>query len=91
MVLSFALSEWVIPYTNEQAKRIKSHRTAAELGEVNGYWSREGQRFIYIDYANSKGQLKDVQVVDFDENYRLRGTFDAEQGHFVKEGHLVAK
>ena len=86
VVLSFALSEWVIPYTNEQAKSIKSHRSAAELGEVKGYWSREGQRFIYIDYANSKGQLKDVQVIDFDENYRLRGTLDAEQGNFVKEG-----
>ena len=38
VVLSFALSEWVIPYTNEQAKGVKSHRTAAELGEVRGAW-----------------------------------------------------
>jgi lipopolysaccharide export system permease protein len=67
VVLSFALSEWVIPYTNEQAKSVKSHRSVAELGEVRGYWSREGQRFIYIDYANAQGQLKNVQVVDFDQ------------------------
>ena len=73
VVLSFALSEWVIPYTNEQAKGVKSHRTAAELGEVRGYWTREGQRFIYVDYANSQGQLKNVQVVDFDNNARLKG------------------
>lgn len=86
VVLSFALSEWVIPHTNEQAKSVKSHRTAAELGEVKGYWSREGQRFIYIDYANSQGQIKDVQVVDFDDNYRLRGTLDADQGNFIKDG-----
>lgn len=91
VVLSFALSEWVIPYTNEKADSIKSHRTAAELGEVKGYWTREGQRFIYIDYANSQGQLKNVQVVDFDDSYRLRGSLGAEQGQFVSDGSWTLK
>ncbi|RDC52646.1 LPS export ABC transporter permease LptG [Acinetobacter sp. RIT592] len=86
VVLSFALSEWVIPYTNEQAKSVKSASKAAQLGEVRGYWTREGQRFIYIDYANSQGQLKNVQMLDFDHNYRLRGTLHADQGQFVKDG-----
>lgn len=86
VVLSFALSEWVIPYTNEQAKSVKSASKAAQLGEVRGYWTREGQRFIYIDYANSQGQLKNVQMLDFDQNYRLRGTLHADQGQFVKDG-----
>lgn len=86
VVLSFALSEWVIPYSSEQAKSVKSHRAVAELGEVKGYWSREGQRFIYIDYANSQGELRNVQVTDFDNDYRLRGTLMAEQGQFVKDG-----
>lgn len=91
VVLSFALSEWVIPYTNEKADSIKSHRSAAELGEVKGYWSREGQRFIYIDYANSKGQLKNVQVIDFDDSYRLRGSLNAEHGQFVADGSWALK
>lgn len=86
VVLSFALSEWVIPYSSEQAKSVKSHRAAAELGEVKGYWTREGQRFIYIDYANSQGELRNVQVTDFDAQYRLRGIVNAEQGQFVKDG-----
>ncbi len=86
VVLSFALSEWVIPYTNEQAKSVKSHQSVAELGEVKGYWTREGQRFIYIDYANSQGTLRNVQVVDFDQNYRLQSLLNAQQGQFVTEG-----
>lgn len=86
VVLSFALSEWVIPYSSEQAKSVKSHRAAAELGEVKGYWTREGQRFIYIDYANAQGELRHVQVTDFDNDYRLRGTLNAEQGQFVQDG-----
>ncbi|MGE8551014.1 MAG: LPS export ABC transporter permease LptG, partial [Acinetobacter calcoaceticus] len=91
IILSFALSEWVIPYTNEKAQSVKSHRSVAALGEVKGYWSREGQRFIYIDYANSQGNLKDIQVVDFDQNYYLQSLINAQQGQFVKDGQWALK
>ena len=86
VILSFVLSEFVVPYTSEHAKSIKSHRSAAALGEVKGYWTREGQRFIYINYANSQGALKQVQVLDFDAEYRLKSVLDAEQGQFLKNG-----
>ncbi|KAA8733158.1 LPS export ABC transporter permease LptG [Acinetobacter qingfengensis] len=82
IVLSFVLSQWVIPYTNEQAKAVQKQGYAATLGEVRGYWTREGQRFIYIDYANSKGQLNDIQVLDFDQNYRLVSMINAAHGQF---------
>ncbi|WP_256414173.1 LPS export ABC transporter permease LptG [Acinetobacter sp. 5862] len=91
IVLSFVLSEWVIPYTNEKAQSIKSQRSVAALGEVKGYWSREGQRFIYIDYANSQGQLRNIQAIDFDQNYRLQSFVIAEQGQFVKDGQWTLK
>ena len=91
IVLSFALSEWVIPYTNEKAHSIKKQRSVASLGEVKGYWSREGQRFIYIDYANAQGQLRNINVIDFDQNYRLQSFVSAEQGQFVKDGQWTLK
>ena len=91
VILSFLLTQFVIPYTNEQAKSIKSHRSVAALGEVKGYWTREGQRFIYIDYANSQGTLKQVQVVDFDENYRMKSLLNSEEGQFFKEGQWNLK
>lgn len=87
VILSFVLSEWVVPYTNEQAKNVKKHRTVAELGTVKGYWSREGQRFIYIDYANSAGQLNHITVLDLDQNYNMRSTTVADRGQFVANGH----
>ena len=89
VVLSFVLSEWVIPYTNEQSKSAKSHRSVAELGEVRGYWTREGQRFIYVDYANAQGNLSQIQVVDFDEQYRLKGVLNAERGQFERNGQWL--
>ena len=86
IVLSFALSEWVIPYTNEKAQSIKTQRSVAALGEVKGYWSREGQRFVYIDYANAQGQLRHVQALNFDQNYRLESFMTAVQGQFQQQG-----
>lgn len=85
VVLSLSLSQWVIPYTSEQAKVVKHKNQAAELGEVRGYWTREGQRFIYIDYANAKGQLDQIQVLDFDHDYRLVSTLNAAKGEFLNQ------
>lgn len=84
--ISFLLSEYVIPYSTEKAKSIKDHRSVAQLGEVNGYWSREGQRFIYIQYANAQGDLKQVRMLDFDDDYRLKSVLDADDGKFVQNG-----
>ena len=91
IVLSFVLSEWVIPYTNEKAQNIKTQRSVAAMGEVKGYWSREGQRFIYIYYANSQGQLRNIQTIDFDQDYRLQSFVIAQQGQFLKEGEWALK
>ena len=86
VVLSLAISQWVIPVTNEKANRVNSQTSVAALGEVKGYWSREGQRFIYIDYANSAGQLDRVQILDFNDDYRLQSVLKAQQGHFIQNG-----
>lgn len=82
IVVSFALSEWVIPYSNEQAKAAQKENYRPSLGEVRGYWTREGQRFVHIDYANAGGHLRNVQVIDFDDNYRIVSTINSEEGRF---------
>ncbi|ONG37898.1 LPS export ABC transporter permease LptG [Alkanindiges hydrocarboniclasticus] len=83
VVVSFALSQWVLPYTNEQARVIqKQAGQAAKIGEVRGYWTREGNRYIYVNYANSMGQLKQIEVIDLDEKYRIRQTLTAQTGAF---------
>lgn len=86
IVFSFALTEWVMPYSSEQAKHIKYPQSTASLGEVRGYWTREGQNFIYIDYANAKGELRQVQQLQLDENYHLQSWLQAKSGQFVRDG-----
>ncbi|XID74837.1 LPS export ABC transporter permease LptG [Alkanindiges sp. WGS2144] len=88
IVLSFALSQWVLPYTNDQAKFIqKQSGKAAKIGEVYGYWTREGNRYIYVDYANSLGQLKHVRMIDLDEKYRINQTLTAQTGEYTDRQH----
>lgn len=85
VVVSFALSQWVLPYTNEQARSIqKQAGQSARIGEVHGYWTREGNRYIYVDYANTLGQLKRVQVIDLNEKYRITQTLRAQTGDFLQ-------
>lgn len=91
VLLSFSISQWVIPYTNEKAQTVKSQSRAASLGEVRGYWTREGHRFVYIDYANAQGQLNRVDIINFNQEYRLQSLSRAEQGHFVKDGEWTLK
>ena len=62
VVLSFALSEWVIPYTTEQAKSVKSASKAAQLGEVRGYWTRRSALYLYrlCQFQRSAEKCADV-------------------------------
>lgn len=83
IVVSFALSQWVMPYTNDQARLIqKQAGKSKKIGEVYGYWTREGNRYIYVDYANSLGQLKQVDIIDLNDKYRITQTTSAQTGEY---------
>ena len=86
VVVSFVLSQWILPYSNEQARAIqKQSGKAAKIGEVYGYWTREGNRYIYVNYANSAGQLKQVQVIDLNDKFRITQTLRAQTGEFMQD------
>lgn len=85
VIFSLVLREWVIPVTNEYARAAQQQNYVAKLGEVRGYWTLKDRQFIYIDYANANGELKNVKVLNFDENYRLNSHLTAEQGQFVQQ------
>lgn len=92
VVVAFALSEWVLPYSEQQAKQVQQKSgVKAKVGSVQGYWTREGNRYIYIDYANSMGQLKNIHILEMDSNSRLRQTVHAETGHFKSEQQWLLK
>ncbi|MEC7118575.1 MAG: LPS export ABC transporter permease LptG [Pseudomonadota bacterium] len=83
MIASLMISEWVLPYSSEQAQSIRHQAgRAATLGEVRGYWTREQDRFIYIEYANSAGELRQIEMLKFDSSQRLLASLAAKQGQY---------
>ena len=91
IVLSFALSEWVLPYTNQQATLVRQQAGKSAVGKVEGYWTREGERYIYIGYADTLGQLKNIRMIDLDQNKRLQQITYAETGVFQQNQHWQLK
>lgn len=87
MLASLAMSEWVLPYSSEQANAVRSDRSG-RLGEVRGYWAYDQGRYVYIEYANSAGQLRNVQVIKFDQEKRLQSSLRAESGHYLQQNGL---
>lgn len=83
MVASLALSEWVLPYASEQAQAVRAqHSSPVRLGEVKGYWSRDQRQFVYVEYANSAGQLRQIQIIQLDAAQRLQYTIRAQTGQY---------
>ncbi len=83
MLASLLISEWVIPYSNEQAQAVRnaSSRSVA-LGEVRGYWIHDKEGFVYVEYANSAGQLRRVETLQLDANQHLTRSLSAATGQY---------
>lgn len=82
VVLAFALSEWVVPYCEGQSKLAKDHNHVAKIGSVSGYWTKENNRFIFVEYADALGRLKNVHILEMDPTGRMQQTLFAGSGQF---------
>ncbi len=83
MLASLLISEWLIPYSNERAQAVRSESSrSVTLGEVRGYWIREKDRFVYVEYANSAGQLRQVETLQFDADQHLMRSLTAAEGQY---------
>lgn len=88
MPACFALGEWVMPRASDMATEL---RTAARLphasGRVRGFiWVRDGNRYININFLQSRGPLRKLQVYEFDDQGRLRSVARADRAHLTGDG-----
>jgi lipopolysaccharide export system permease protein len=85
MVCSLVVTEWVIPYTSEQAQQVRStSNSISALGEVRGYWVREHNRYVRVDYASASGELRGIRTVVLNDQHRVAQTLLAQQGQYQK-------
>lgn len=65
VIISLAVNQFILPTTNDKASQIANHLPNKKLFTVNGYWAvndtAQGQEIVYINYADSAGNLGETK------------------------------
>lgn len=85
VVISLAVTQFVLPVTNQQAAAIKSGTIYDKLITINGYWSVQNhgdtQEVVYISYADSEGKLAEIKRYQLKDGQLLKA-FRADTGTY---------
>jgi lipopolysaccharide export system permease protein len=82
---TFVFGEFVGPPAEQLAYRLRSHAIAGIIAQEfrSGLWVKEGRNFVNVGRVTSEGQLSNVRVYEFDEDFRLRVIRLAEHGQYL--------
>ena len=74
VVLAILLSEAVIPFSEPYAQQMRSfaQTQSTALKSTHGIWARDGLSFVNIASIRPDGELRKLDIYEFDEKYRLR-------------------
>ncbi|MGA3173293.1 MAG: LPS export ABC transporter permease LptG [Syntrophorhabdales bacterium] len=85
VVLSFALSEWIIPYSSSAAEyilraKIKEDQTYVVF-KNDKIWFRRGNQVCNIDFYDvKKDEIKGLTILELSDDYSIRKRYDAKSG-----------
>jgi lipopolysaccharide export system permease protein len=88
VVLTFVIGEWVAPWSEEQAQKVKIRAMSSMIGQdlESGLWFKDEGSFINVREARQTHQLGGIRIYDFDEEYRLRQITLAERAEYAGKG-----
>jgi lipopolysaccharide export system permease protein len=93
VVLTFVIGEWVSPWAEEQAQKVKMRAMSSMIGQDlhSGLWFKDEGSFINVREARQTNQLSGVRIYDFDADYRLEKITLAERADYAGKGiwHLT--
>lgn len=84
VIIGLLLGQYVVPTSNQLAHQVK-HDKPLLSSAINGYWDKQANRIINIDYANTKGELKNIKVWQLDDNAHIQQVLQADTGSFVSQ------
>lgn len=82
VILGLCLSQFVLPTTNQLARQVKKSNSLFS-SSVSGYWDKQANRIVAIDYADAKGQLKNIQIWHLNANGSIKTVSQADTGRHV--------
>jgi lipopolysaccharide export system permease protein len=88
LVLTFVIGEWVAPYAEEQAQKIKLRAMSSLIGDElqSGLWFKDEGAFINVREARKADELAGVRIYEFDPSTRLRVMTLAVRGEYHGRG-----
>jgi len=74
MILAGVLGEVIAPKSEQYAQELRSKALAQQTAfkTKNGFWTRDGRRFINVRAILPGGELSRINIYEFDEQRRLR-------------------
>jgi len=90
-VATFVVGEWVAPYGEEAAQKIRLRAMSSLIGQDlrSGLWFRDERAFINVREARQASVLSGVNIYQFDSAYRLNVLSAAERGEYQGGGVWV--
>ena len=88
VVLTFVIGEWVAPWSEEQAQKVKMRAMSSMIGQdlQSGLWFKDEGSFINVREARQTNQLHGVRIYDFAPDYRLEKITLAQRADYAGKG-----
>ena len=91
VLLALILGEGITPFTEPYAQQMRSfaQTQSTALKSDNGIWARDGLSFINILELRPGGELRRLDIYEFDEDFKLRLETHAERAIFLNDGWVL--
>ena len=88
VVATFIIGEWVAPYTEEAAQKLRLRALSSLIGEdlSSGLWFKDDHSFINAREARQPQVLEGVRIYGFDPAYRLSVVTSATRAEYRGNG-----
>lgn len=93
VLIALAINQFVLPTSNHMAQMVSNGHTNSSMTSVTGYWTIQptqvtngkatGQEVLFIDYADSDGNIGLVKRWRFDATGNLLSATLARGGHYI--------
>ena len=93
IVLVVLLGEYVAPYSvsKAQAMRVQAMNQSVMVGDRQGVWSRDGERYIHIRKVLPDRELRDIHLYELDASGKLKVATHIERARPQGQGWLLSQ
>lgn len=91
VILALILGEGITPFSEPYAQQMRSfaQTQSTALKSENGIWARDGLSFVNILQLRPGGELRRLDIYEFDENFQLRFKTHADRAVFEDDAWVL--